>query len=185
MVPILPQHRHCKHIVLLSKPTITTLAQLQETEPEYANSFGLISVTKCSVGNANDTAGTGAISFTYSDNSRSTIAYTLKQENGIWKLKTESTPTSILDNYCSALKQKDYRTAYSLLSRAQQAAQTESQFASNFRTNTVTDCSVSRSDDTAGTGSISYTLSNGSKATAEYVLVQENGAWKIESEKVL
>lgn len=162
-----------------------TMAQLQESELEFANSFTLTSVTNCSVGNTNDTAGTGAISFTYSDNTRATIAYILKQENGVWKLKAETTPTSTLDSYCSALKQKDYQTAYSQLSHAQQAAQTESQFASNFHTTTVKDCSVSRSDDTAGTGSISYTLSNGSKVTADYVLVQEDGSWKIQSEKAL
>ena len=135
--------------------------------------------------NINDTIGTGAISFTYSDASKATEAFTLVKENGTWKLKTESTPTSTLDNYCSALKQKDYKTAYNLLSSAQQGVQTESQFASNFSNPTVTDCSVSRSDDTAGTGSISYTLSNGSKVTADYVLVQENGTWKIQSEKPL
>jgi hypothetical protein len=161
------------------------LAQAQETEPQFANNFALITVTNCSVSNINDTAGAGAISFTYSDASKATVAYTLAKETGTWKLKTQSTPTSTLDNYCSALKQKDYKTAYNLASSTQQTVQTESQFASDFSAKTVTDCSVSRSDDTAGTGSISYTFSDGSKATADYALVQENGIWKIQSEKVL
>jgi limonene-1,2-epoxide hydrolase len=164
----------------------SSMAQSQEgTEPQFASEFDLTTVTNCFVSNVNDTAGTGSISYTATDNSKAIDAYTLVKENGVWKIKTETTPTLTLDSYCRALKQKDYQTAYNLLSSTQQAAQTESQFASNFSTVTVTDCSVIIADDSAGTGSISYTFSNGSKATADYVLVQEDGTWKIRSEYVL
>ena len=42
---------------------------------------------------------------------------------------------------------------------------------------------VSNVNDTAGTGTISYTASNGASVVADYTLVNENGTWKINTEK--
>ncbi len=48
------------------------------------------------------------------------------------------------------------------------------------------ECTVMNVNDTTGTGTLNYTLSNGS-ATAQlvldYTLVKENGVWKINSEQ--
>lgn len=93
-----------------------------------------------------------------------------------------STPTRTLTNYCNAIKKRDYQTAYNQLSSFQQHQQTEAQLAATF--SNVTDCSVNSVDDTAGTGTITYTISNGQQAVADEKLIKENNVWKIEGEQV-
>jgi len=88
-------------------------------------------------------------------------------------------PSVTLSNYCNALKTGDYQSAYNELSSGNQSKYTESQFASDH--SNVTDCTVSNVNDTAGTGTISYTGSNGAQVVADYTLVNENG-WKINTE---
>lgn len=97
-------------------------------------------------------------------------------------LVTQSTPTKTLQAYCSAVKQRDYPTAYNQFSKRQQALQTETQFANNFRAVTVTDCQVSNVNDTAGTGTITYVTDKGT-LVADETLVQESGTWKLDFEK--
>src|SRR5207245_6163662 len=90
--------------------------------------------------------------------------YKLVNENGSSKNKNEqvrSTPTLTLSTYCTDLNAGDYQGAYNELSSAAQSQETESQFASNFSTIKITGCMVSNVNDTAGTGTISYTASNG------------------------
>lgn len=93
-----------------------------------------------------------------------------------------ATPTSALNAYCNALKSGDYHSAYNQLSSSQQGQQTEAQFAANFKQSQVANCSVSNVNDSAGTGTISYTLTNGVSLVADYSLVNENSAWKIKAE---
>jgi hypothetical protein len=95
---------------------------------------------------------------------------------------TTQSPTLTLSNYCSALKTGDYQNAYNELSSSTQSQYTESQFASDHLN--VTDCTVSNVNDTAGTGTISYTGSNGASVVTDYTLVNENGTWKIDTEKL-
>ena len=95
---------------------------------------------------------------------------------------TTQPPTLTLSNYCGALKTGDYQSAYNELSSAVQSQETESQFASDHNIN-ITDCTVSNVDDTAGTGTISYTASNGASEVDDYTLVNENGTWKINTGK--
>jgi hypothetical protein len=156
-----------------------------DTEQHFAQSFGNGKPTDCTLSNVDDNAGTGVV--TMNVGGPLALDEKLVNKGGTWKISSEqqhSTPTLTLNNYCSALKQKDYQTAYNQFSSAQQAQQTESQFAASFGSTTVSDCSVSNTNDTSGTGTISYTGSNGAQLTADYTLVQENGTWKIKTETV-
>jgi FHA domain len=166
---------------------LSSTAQSQETESQFASNFSTNKVSNCTVNNVNDTAGTGTISYTGSNGVSLVADYTLVSENGTWKIKTEqvrSTPTLTLATYCTDLKAGDYQGAYNELSSTAQSQETESQFASNFSTTKIAGCMVSNVNDTAGTGTISYTGSNGASVVADYTLVNENGTWKINTEKV-
>ncbi len=166
---------------------LSSAAQSQETKAQFAANYSSGHLTDCMVSNVNDTAGTGTISYTASNGVSLVADYTLVNENGTWKIKTEqvrSTPTLTLSTYCTDLKAGDYQGAYNELSSAAQSQETESQFASNFSTIKITGCMVSNVNDTAGTGTISYTASNGASVVADYTLVNENGTWKIKTEKV-
>src|SRR5207248_610970 len=152
----------------------------------YANNGGLGKVTSCSVGSVDDGAGTGTINYTFSGGSALVVDYTLVNENGTWKINDQqlvSTPTETLLTYCGALKSQDYQTAYNQLSSSAQSQETEAQFAANFKSVTVNDCTVSNVNDTAGTGQISYTLNSTNVGAFDYTLVDENNTWKINSEK--
>ncbi len=166
---------------------LSSAAQSQETEAQFASNFGTNKVSNCTVNNVNDTAGTGTISYTFANGVSLVADYTLVSENGTWKIKTEqprSTPILTLSTYCTDLKAGDYQGAYNELSSAAQSQETEAQFASNFGTTKITGCMVSNVNDTAGTGTISYTASDGASVVADYTLVNENGTWKINTEKV-
>jgi serine/threonine protein kinase len=94
-----------------------------------------------------------------------------------------STPTTTLNTFCDALKGGDYQTAYNQFSSEFQKSTvgSEAQFAAfETRTGKVTDCMVTNVNDAAGTGTISY---NGSAAVWDYMLVNENGTWKINNAK--
>jgi propanediol dehydratase small subunit len=165
---------------------LSSAAQSQETESQFAANYSSGHLTDCMVSNVNDGAGTGTISYTVANGVSLVADYTLVNENGTWKIKTEqvrSTPTLTLSTYCTDLKAGDYQGAYNQLSSAAQGQETESQFASNFSTTKITGCTVSNVNDTAGTGTISYTASNGASVVADYTLVNENGTWKINTEK--
>ncbi len=98
-----------------------------------------------------------------------------------------STPTKTLNAFCNALKSGDYQTAYNQLSSGLQSRVNESQFAAAASTNgtlgKVTDCTVSNVNDSAGTGTISYTVASGQSVVADYILIKENGIWKINSQQ--
>jgi flagellar basal body-associated protein FliL len=93
-----------------------------------------------------------------------------------------STPTLTLTNYCNALKKGDYQTAYNQLSSFQQHQQAEAQLAATL--SNVTDCSVNSVNDTAGSGTITYTISNGQQVVADEKLIKENNVWKMATEQV-
>lgn len=140
----------------------------------------------CVASDMNDVRGTGLVTYIRGDGNRTSAEATMSNPQGVWKiniLQTIPTPTETLLTYCGALKAQDYQTAYNQLSSSAQSQETEAQFAANFNTATVSDCKVSNVNDTAGTGSITYTLSNGASGTFDYTLVNENNAWKINSEQ--
>ena len=159
------------------------------TEAQFAGMATAIKIKGCTVSNVNDTTGSGTLTYLRGDGNSVSANETLVKENDAWKINAQqfiSTPTETLLTYCSALTSQDYQTAYDQLSSSQHGQQSEAQFAANFNGIKVTACAVSNVNDTAGTGTISYTLSNGS-ATAQvvldYTLVKENGSWKINSEQ--
>jgi Tfp pilus assembly protein PilW len=138
------------------------------------------------VSNVNDPGKTATLVYTRVDGNKVSETDTLVNENGTWKIDAQqliSTPTETLLAYCGALKNQDYQTAYNQLSTSAQAQETEAQFAANFKSVTVNDCTVSNVNDTAGTGQISYTLNGTSVGAFDYTLVDENNTWKINSEK--
>ncbi len=155
-------------------------------ESQFASSAAAENIKGCTVKNADDAAGTGTLTYIRTDGNSTGATATLANEKGTWKinkLQSISSPTDTLLTYCGALKSQDYQTAYAQLSRSAQSQETESQFAANFDSATVSDCKVSNVNDSAGTGSITYTLDDGATGTLDYILVNESGTWKIDSEK--
>jgi limonene-1,2-epoxide hydrolase len=164
----------------------TSLQNQIGSESLFASSATANNIKGCTMSNVKDTAGTGTLTYLRSDGNKTSAAATLTNEHSTWKindLKSVSSPTETLLTYCDALKSQDYQTAYAQLSSTAQSQETESQFAANFSTANVSDCKVSNVNDTAGTGSITYTLSNGNSGTLDYTLVNESGTWKISSEQ--
>lgn len=99
-----------------------------------------------------------------------------------------STPTKTLNAFCSALKGGDYQTAYNQLSSSLQSqlgseAKFAAAFSSNGQLGKITDCTVSNVNDTAGTGTISYTFASGQTLVDDYVLIKENNTWKINAQQ--
>jgi limonene-1,2-epoxide hydrolase len=164
----------------------TSLQSQVGAESLFASSVSANNIKGCTTSNVNDTAGSGTLTYIRSDGNKTAATATLTKQNSTWKinaLQSISSPTQTLLTYCDALKTQDYQTAYAQLSSTAQSQETESQFAANFSTATVSDCKVSNMNDTAGTGSITYTLSNGNTGPLAYTLVNESGTWKISSEK--
>lgn len=164
---------------------LSSTLKSQVTESQYASAVtqnGARSATDCSVSNVDDSAGTGTVTVTASTGTVASQDYTLKQENGSWKIAGFSTTvTETLNNFCSALKSQDYQAAFSDLSGGQQSqVGSANQLASNFSSNKVTDCTVSNADDSAGTGTIGYTYADGSTQTFNYTLVNQNNDWLID-----
>ena len=154
------------------------------TETQFA--AAATKVKGCTVSNVNDSGKTGTLVYARSDSNKVSETDTLVNENGTWKIDAQqliSTPTETLLAYCGALKNQDYQTAYDQLSTSAQAQETEAQFAANFKSATVNDCTVSNVNDTAGTGQISYTLNGSNVGAFDYTLVDQNNTWKINSEK--
>jgi hypothetical protein len=159
------------------------------TEAQFATIATSTRVKNCSVSNVNDATGIGTVTYLRGDGNTVSANDTLIKENGSWKINAQqfiSTPTETLLTYCSSLMSQDYQSAYDQLSSSQHSQQTEAQFAANFNGIKVTQCNVTNVNDTAGTGTIDYTLSNGSSTAQiafDYTLVKENGTWKINTEQ--
>jgi hypothetical protein len=192
--PTLTLNTYCNVLVTGDYQTaynqFTSAAQGQiGTESAFAESAKATGIKNCTFSNVNDTAGTGTVTYLRGDGNTVSANETLVKENGTWKINAQqfiSTPTETLLTYCGALKSQDYQAAYDQLSSSQHHQQSEAQFAANFNGIKVTDCTVTNVNDTAGTGTIHYTLSNGSKTAQivlDYTLVKENGIWKINTEQ--
>ena len=156
------------------------------SESAFANFITADSIKGCIASSVNDAAGTGTITYLRSDGNKTSAAATLANEQGSWKisaLQTLSTPTETLLTYCSSLQSQDYTVAYDQLSSNAQSQETEAQFAANFSGSTLSECKVSNVDDTAGTGTITYTFANGNGGVFDYTLVKENGLWKLATER--
>ena len=156
------------------------------SEAQYAGIFKAYGkVTDCSLSNMNDSAGTGSMRITFANLGNVVYDTTLVNENGTWKIKAQSarsTPTFVLNLYCLSLANGDYQSAYNQFSSTLQSQVTENQFASAVTQNgarSVTDCAASNVDDSAGSGTVTVTVSTGTVSSQDYSLTQENGAWKI------
>jgi hypothetical protein len=164
----------------------TNLQSQIGTESQFAAIATANQLKGCIVKNVNNVAGTGTITYNRSDANNVSATATFVNQHGTWMINTLhsiSTPTETLLTYCSDLKSQNYQNAYDQLSNAAQSQETEAQFAANFNGVTLTECKVSNVNDSAGTGSITYTLTNGRTATFDYTLVNENNTWKINSER--
>jgi hypothetical protein len=150
----------------------------------YSSNGGLGKVTSCSVNSVDDGAGTGAINYTFSGGSSLVVDYTLVNESG-WKINAQhprSTPSFTLNTYCNALSAQDYQTAYNQFSKNfQNQAGTETQFAAAAAK--VKGCTVSNINESGKTGTLIYARNDGNKVSETDTLVNENGTWKINSEK--
>ena len=159
------------------------------TEAQFAAIATSTRIKNCTVSNVNDATGSGTVTYLRGDGNTVSANETLINENGSWKINAQqfiSTPTETLLTYCSSLMSQDYQNAYDQLSSSQHSQQSEAQFAANFNGIKVTECKVTNVNDTAGTGTIDYTLSNGSstaQVVLDYTLVKENGTWKINTEQ--
>ncbi|GAC1300976.1 MAG: hypothetical protein NVSMB27_41330 [Ktedonobacteraceae bacterium] len=99
-----------------------------------------------------------------------------------------STPTRTLNAFCNAFKSGDYQTAYNQLSIGlQKEYGSEAEFALAFSTNgtlgKITGCTVSNVNDSAGSGTITYTVAGGQTLVDDYILIDENGVWKINAQR--
>lgn len=167
---------------------LSSALQSQITKDQFVavgTENGARTVTDCAANNVDDSAGKGTVTITASTGTVVSQDYTLTQENGAWKISGfSSTATETLNNFCSALKSQDYQAAFSDLSSAlQKQVGSADQLASTFSSNQVKDCSVSNGNDSAGTGTISYTYADGSQQSFNYTLVNENNSWAIDSEQ--
>ena len=156
----------------------------------YASNLGMGKVTNCTVTTVDDAAGSGTISNTFASGSTLVDNYILVNENGAWKINSQqprSTPTLTLHTWCYAINGGDYPTAYNQLSSTAQSQVSEAQLVANFSPGPLgqlTECTVSQVNDTTGAGTITYTFSGGNKTTADFMLVKENGTWKINSRQL-
>lgn len=167
---------------------LSSTVQSQVTQDQFVaagTENGARKVSDCAVNTVDNTAGTGTLTITSSNGYVATTDYKLAQENNIWKISDfTSTATETLNGYCSALKSEDYQAAFTDFSSAAQGQiGSADKLASAFSSNKVTDCSVGNVDDTAGTGSISYTYADNSKQVFNYTLVNENNSWVINDEQ--
>ncbi len=192
--PSLTLTTYCNALVMADYQTaydqLSSSAQSQiGSEAQFAATAASIKIKDCSVTNVNDTTGTGAVTYVRGDGNKVSANETLVKENVTWKISDQqfiSTPTETLLTYCSALKAQDYQTAYDQLSSSQHSQQSEAQFAANFNGIKLTECTVSNVNDTAGTGTITYSISSGTstvQVVLDYTLVKENGSWKINNEQ--
>ncbi len=143
------------------------------------------SISNCTPGNVDDTAGTGVLTYTLLDGATLVEDDKLIQENDSWKInyqKVRSTPSFTLYQYCSALTQGDFQTAYNQFSSSYQGQQSESQFAASFPQGKPSNCTISNVDDTAGKGTVTMTIS-GTPSSYDEALIKENGTWKINTEQ--
>jgi hypothetical protein len=159
-------------------------SQLSETRlAQNINAFN-----DCTVNNVNDAANTGTLTYTLAGNLKINQEVTLVNEGGTWKINSQqlqSTPTLTLATYCEAVKKGDFQTAYNQFSQNYQSGQSEADFAKSF-SQPIADCVPSNVNDSAGTGTVTYTYSGASSGTqiADETLVNQNGTWKIDSEKI-
>jgi hypothetical protein len=164
---------------------LSNAAKSQISETQLAQN--ITAFNDCTVSNVNDAANTGTLTYTLAGNLKINQGVTLVNEGGTWKMNSQqlqSTPTLTLATYCDAVKKGDFQTAYNQYSQNYQSATSEADFAKSF-SQPIADCVPSNVNDSAGTGTITFTYSGGGSGTQiwDYTLVNQNGTWKIDTEK--
>ena len=164
---------------------------------QYASdNAGAGAVTDCHVTNvqSTDTQGTGTIAYTYNDKSTRAVNYIVKSNaSGDWQITNVviSTPSILLKSYCDAVKRQDYATAYTFVSNDVKIQETEPQYSAKTKRfaiaggKGIASCSISNivNGGAQASGTITYTSIQKKVAIVDYVLVEESGIWKLDSEQ--
>jgi len=164
---------------------LSNAAKSQVSETQLAQNINAFN--DCTVNTVNDAANTGTLTYTLTGNLKVNQEVTLVNEGGTWKINSQqlqSTPTLTLATYCDAAKKGDFQTAYNQFSQNYQSQTSEADFAKSF-SQPIADCVPSNVNDAAGTGTVTFTYSGSSSGTQIFdeTLVNQNGTWKIDSEK--
>jgi len=94
-----------------------------------------------------------------------------------------STPNQTLDTFCSALRQKNYQSAYNQFSPKLQKTFSESMFASNFSGNPVTTCTYTAVKDNGSSVTTSMKIVHGYAGTNNdmiTLIANSDHEWKID-----
>ncbi len=106
---------------------------------------------------------------------------------GAYVYVNRSTPEKTITTYYSALVQNDFQTAYNQLSTAAQSSTSETQFINFWRgfggVKAWTLVSTQEQGSTAN-ATVTVTFGNGQTRLASIALVNENGTWKINQERI-
>ncbi len=157
--------------------------QAKLSQSSFSKDFS--SVTTCVPNPSTLSGGSIKATITLGDNSGNKWQYvaTLTQDNsGNWKIDTLEYPPNIpLDNFCYAVQQRDYQTAYDQLSVGAQNRITEAQLAHAFAS--VTTCTHNDANVSGNTAMATMTLADnsGNSVQCKTTLIQDNnGDWKID-----
>jgi len=177
-------------------PSTQKLFSVIEFVQYASDNAGAGKVADCQVKNvqSTNTQSTGNVAYTYANKSVRSVNYKLSSNtNGDWKITNVliSTPSIVLDSYCNAVKQQDYATAYAFVSNDVKVQETEGQYATKTKRfglaggKGVASCSVSNivNGGAQAAGTITYTSVQKKVAIVDYVLVEESGIWKLDSEQ--
>jgi flagellar basal body-associated protein FliL len=106
---------------------------------------------------------------------------------GVYAYLNRSTPDKTVTTYYSALVHNDFQTAYGQFSTSAQGNTSEQQFTSFWQqlggVKAWTLVSTQEQGSTANS-TVTVTLGNGQTRLATITLVDENGTWKIQIEKI-
>jgi len=106
---------------------------------------------------------------------------------GAYVYLNRSTPDKTITTYYSALVHNDFQTAYDQLSTSVQGTLTEPQFAGFWQTRGGVRAWTLVSTQEHGSNAnstVTITFGNGQRRPATIILVDENGAWKIQKETI-
>jgi limonene-1,2-epoxide hydrolase len=167
---------------------LSSRLQNSQSESEFVieNSGSLC--TYSSVIESGSVATSNMTTITSSGGASNSFITLIEDSTSTWKINMlPSTPEKTLYAFCNDLKKEDYQGAYNQLASIVQSQVSEQDFAntnrkSNATVKGITKCSVSNvvESGSTATGTINFTLGNGQSGPAVYILVIENGVWKIE-----
>jgi serine/threonine protein kinase len=153
-------------------------------ESKFASDYSI--VTSCTHDAASVSGSNVTANITFGGGSGQTVpftAYLIKDSTGAWKIDNlVNLPYQTLYDFCTAVQQGDYQTAYSQFSIGFQQQVSEQQFASAFTgLSTCTPHFPTQTGDHA-TAQIQLVYSSGQTVNVQAFLIQDSsGNWKIDS----